>query len=1275
MAGRNTGARTQAGRGPGGKKTMNAKLMAWLGALALIAMQVALPARADDTEIYQAEVVGAASVRPKVLIVFDDSGSMATNVDQQRPPYDPDGTYNNQFGTDRIYWSTDGSVPPENSSNWFNASQNRCASSYDPLTNNGSFQATAARRWVDSTVIPGDCRFECPDDLTYRRGSEGWGCYDFTTYTEQQEVCIDNWRQVGFNEWLTYPSDRRRFSFGRFGFILEVNDPSCSIEDVEVTDWQYVQERIQICEDDSVVPGTWQALDGAVRNPPHVDCKNDVDTGNPGNGTVGDGYPQNNVATGSEYGATQDTSETLWGNQPYGFYTSHYLDWYYDDSLVQPRPRIDIARDVVANLIATNTGIDFGLMEFNGNQGSSNHGGRIVSRIIEDMTAAQRQNVIDMVNSMTADGATPLCETMYEAYRYMSGGQVLWGDDRRTGDSWPPDDALPRDTLAEDGNGNYIAPITDCAYTYIIFMTDGLPTNDDRANTYIEDLTGETCSDYMHDSGQGMRKNCMPEIAEYLANTDLDSDSSNGNQYALTYTIGFTVDQDLLADTAAAGKGEYYTANTAEELTDAFQGAIYSILSTDTTFTSPAVAVDTFTRTQSRNEVFYAMFKPTERVNWPGNIKKLKLLEDDDGAVLVDANNNPAIDDLTGFIKDTATTFWSSGQDGGSVEVGGAGGRLLLTSPGSRTIYTDTGANQALEAFEVDNFEPADFGVASDAALWALFGSTTEAGYEQQVAWARGYDAYDQDGDGITNEPRRWILGDILHSQPLVVNYGATSGFDQDNPDLRLLVGTNAGFVHMFGASDGDEDWAFTPKALVDLHRQRRQNPLTSDNVYGMDLTPVTYRLDNDQDGTIEPGDGDKVYAYFGMRRGGRSFYALDISNPGSPSFLWSIDPSVSGFAELGQSWSRPVVTFVPGYKDGSGNPKPVLIFGAGYDDRKDAGGVATADTMGRGLFIVDATTGALVWSVTPNANSATNMQETALLHSVAAEVTTVDGNGDGLSDRVYFGDTGGNVWRVDMPGNTLPDSAQDDWYIVKLADVNGGSVATDRRIHNGIDVVRTRLGGQAIDAVIFATGDRTNPNATDVQNRLYMIRDEAVSAYTTAEPTAAECGDEDFEGDFRCSLPVTDAQLYDITDNALADEDQATVISTLSGARGWRLDFTGTGEKGLARTVTLGGKIFATTFTPNDLLSDINICEPLSGSGKLYVVNLFDGDRTLLNLAPVIPDTPSVYFGEDGQLRLLLPPGTPPQDVDGIDCRGGVCEIGQLFRQPYGNYWMQEEF
>ena len=548
-------------------------------------------------------------------------------------------------------------------------------------------------------------------------------------------------------------------------------------------------------------------------------------------------------------------------------------------------------------------------------------------------------------------------------------------------------------------------------------------------------------------------------------------------------------------------------------------------------------------------------------------------------------------------------------------------------------------------------------------------------GFESQIAWARGFDAYDVDGDAVTAETRDWILGDVMHSQPLTINYGATTGFSEEDPDVRLLVGTNAGFVHMFGNVDGDEDWAFIPKELVELLSERRRNPLSSSNVYGMDLTAQVYRRDVDQDGTIEPGDGDLVYAYIGMRRGGRAYYALDISNPDSPAFLWSIGPQDAGFAELGQSWSRPVATYVPGYVDGSGKPKPVLVLGAGYDDSKDTGGIASPDTMGRGVFIVDAATGALVWSVSPNPDSATNMQETALLHSVAADVTVLDSNGDGLSDRIYFGDTGGNIWRVDMPGNSLPDAAQDDWFIVKLADLNGGTVSTDRRVHNAIDVVRTRFAGTAVDALIVATGDRTNPNATDVQNRLYMIRDEAITAYSTPVPTAAECGAEDFEGDLRCVLPIADAELYDITSNALAAEDQATVVASLAPYFGWRLDLQAPGEKGLAPTVTLGGKVFATTFTPNELLTDPNICEPLSGRGRLYVVNLFDGDRALLNLAPVVPDTPSVYFGSDGVVRLLLPPGTPPQPpADGIDCTGGVCEIGELFRQPYGNYWMQEE-
>ena len=72
--------------------------------------------------------------------------------------------------------------------------------------------------------------------------------------------------------------------------------------------------------------------------------------------------------------------------------------------------------------------------------------------------------------------------------------------------------------------------------------------------------------------------------------------------------------------------------------------------------------------------------------------------------------------------------------------------------------------------------------------------------------------------------------------------------------------------------------------------------------------------------------------------------YALDISDPDSPSYLWGVDFNTIGFSEMGQTWSVPVVTIIPGYTDGFGVPKPVIIFGAGYDVNKDATGVISRD-------------------------------------------------------------------------------------------------------------------------------------------------------------------------------------------------------------------------------------------------------------------------------------------------------------------------------------------
>ena len=65
-------------------------------------------------------------------------------------------------------------------------------------------------------------------------------------------------------------------------------------------------------------------------------------------------------------------------------------------------------------------------------------------------------------------------------------------------------------------------------------------------------------------------------------------------------------------------------------------------------------------------------------------------------------------------------------------------------------------------------------------------------------------------------------------------------------------------------------------------------------------------RIDRDRNGPIEPERGDKVFLYFGMRRGGSSYYALDVTSPdAAPKLMWG-GPFV--LPDGAQSWSNPVV-------------------------------------------------------------------------------------------------------------------------------------------------------------------------------------------------------------------------------------------------------------------------------------------------------------------------------------------------------------------------------
>ncbi len=460
-----------------------------------------------------------------------------------------------------------------------------------------------------------------------------------------------------------------------------------------------------------------------------------------------------------------------------------------------------------------------------------------------------------------------------------------------------------------------------------------------------------------------------------------------------------------------------------------------------------------------------------------------------------------------------------------------------------------------------------------------------------------------------------------MHSKPIAIDYG--------NDDIRILIGTNAGFLHMFkdAGETVSESWAFIPSALFDIIKPLR-NKQADSKVYGMD-GPISVYFSNKSlnseglnDGIIDASKGDEVWAFAGMRRGGKNYYGLDITNPNQPKRLWSkpIEGGKGDFTELAQTWSKPQIAYIKAF----GN-KPLLVFGAGYDTNKDAA-IRAEDSKGRGIYIVEAKTGSLVWALTPDSNGFKGK------HSIAADLTTLDSDYDGYIDRIYASDTGGNIWRIDMPGE---DSSEFSHF--KLAELGSNQDTQDRRFFYKPLVARTLFskvtettvnGNKVItrldtpyDAVVIGSGNRSKPTNTNEQDQLFMIRDE--NTLTRSFKTNAPA-------------PIVPADLMvmnsDPFGNTLDDLDGFTLVEAeLAKKKGWRYELA-KGEKSLAAATVVGGVAYFTSFTPASDEVVENQCSLSGGGGALYAFHLHYGTKVYEQLKFAtsydVPDTPQLYFG-----------------------------------------------
>jgi len=886
--------------------------------------------------------------------------------------------------------------------------------------------------------------------------------------------------------------------------------------------------------------------------------------------------------------------------------------------------RMIVAKAAMKTLITDpeNANIDFGLMRFN-----SSSGGYVIAGLGE--TGSNLTNAID--SKISAGGSTPLSETLWEAYQYLSGNPLDYASavstskrdlniEQTIGSTKyykspfvPKKDVSGKDILRCDNSVN------------VIVMTDGDPYNDSGRDSQIRLLNPSASGNYLDD------------LAEYMhaETTDLWPTTAGVKDSSTVHTIGFgggmsTSGLQLLEDTAAKGGGVYKTAETASDLSNSLNQIFKDINASNTSFTAPSVASNNSNKVQSGEYVYYAMFYPSTTTRWQGNLKKFKV----SGDYIKDAANEIAV--VNGEIVETAKSYWlgSNAADGNDVKKGGA--NLQLTNQSTRKIYTDIHGGDGVMSFFNKSTALNISGIDDETDL-AVFMGTNESDLDDLFSWSQGIDVNDEDSDNSTTDKRNDIMGDPLHSKPIAIDYG--------NNDIRLVLGTNAGFVHMFQdhGSTVEESWAFIPTELYPNLVKLKSNQ--DGKVYGMDAPVAVFFDDDNNDGIVDPTK-DTVWAYFGMRRGGSSYYALDITSPDSPKLLWTIkseNSTLGDFSELGQTWSKPYIGYI-NLKDYP-NDKPVLIFGAGYDPQKDEN--KGADSKGRGVYIVNAESGKLLWSWTPAITGGENTKY-AGIDSIPSNVSVLDSDYDGLIDRLYMGDTGGKVWRIDMPGDT-PRGGATPWKANLLANLGETkqkffyqpevartyfSKVTETTIDSSTVITRKQT---PYEAILIGTGDRVNPvSDTTTSDYLFMIRD---------ENTITQYFDE-------AKSEVPEPILLDKLLNITGDPFAAT-LSDEAGFRSLELDmstnFKGwfysldSSEKALAKPVVAGGVAYFSTFTAGS--DSENKCSVTGGLGSLYSFHLLYGITGAINkmtMGESIPDSPPIYFKvEDEKIKIsLLCPG-----------------------------------
>ncbi|WP_374012084.1 pilus assembly protein [Pseudoxanthomonas koreensis] len=547
--------------------------------------------------------------------------------------------------------------------------------------------------------------------------------------------------------------------------------------------------------------------------------------------------------------------------------------------------------------------------------------------------------------------------------------------------------------------------------------------------------------------------------------------------------------------------------------------------------------------------------------------------------------------------------------------------RLAAQGANGRTIkFGKTAASvvPTVAEFNASNVTLADLctsGRCTAAELTAL-GSGMNA--TRAIAYLRG----SRTDEGVLRT-RSTVLGDIVNSSPVMVastddygyqSFGGTMAtsykafLDAKKTAGRslVLVGANDGMFHVFdGRSSsppgGNEVFAYIPATALgymgDLlypydpddkddqkfrHRYLVDGPVTVSDIYN--------------------GTAWKTIAVGTSGAGGRSVFALDITNPDSPTVLWEINNLITGNTtisnNIGHVLGKPVIVPV---KTGLGAVSWKVVFGNGYN--------SAAQTAS--LFVVDAWTGS---AAVISAAEATPPEPYNGLGNVVVIDTKRDSGGttvpgrDGYADTAYAADQHGAIWKFDLLAGT---AGAEPLFIAKDA---GGN----RQAITGGITTAAGPGGSVM--VYFGSGRFSfvgDPDILSTQT-LYGIQDRGV--------------------------PVANRDaLQQQTVGSVTSSFRATSTTALgAGKLGWYLDLP-TRQRSVGYPRIESGVVFFPVYEPSDNSNTDNCA--VNGANWLYGLNALSGAAALTKVRMGSP-TGNQPGSTTGAVELATGGSAPVKDV-----------------------------